>query len=591
MTRLPKLIIILAAAITALLSWGRSDRNADRDARAAADKARYIYMQSCDYLAREDGTNTMLALQAAAALDPADPIVAGDLADLMLNFTPALDSVQVMEGYRALAARFFAAPSTSGHESFNQLMRTLGDYNMMLLYLRTMNEHFPDNPAIAFQRADLLLAIGLQRSQNARIDSAIAIYDSIEAASGPSEQLLRRRIKLATIGMADSVDVLSGIADYAAAYPADPQAMFNTAELYYIFDLEDSTAVYIDRACAIDSTFAPAFLGRANFAMMRGDTVTYNRRVEEILSSSSIEFEYKNEMLRDYTSRWLNDSTQSEHILALFGIMQEIHPGEPDMHRLYAAYLTHIGDSTAVDEMHRAVELDPDNGDLMLQLLNTQMQFGDTDGAITTGYEGTRRFGDMPAFPIFTALNLTTKSRAQEALDFLTSVDKSIFNNDALLAAYYRTLGDIYASLKSYAEAIEAYEKTLSYDHTDTMAMNNLAYFLAITDGNLDEALRLIERALSEADSNPVYLDTYAWVLFKRKNYAEARVQIDLALELLDEYGMADHTDYYDHAGDIYFMNGMPAEALTMWKKALELEPDNEKIARKVEFKTYFFDD
>lgn len=591
MTRLPKLIFIITAVITALLSWGRNDRNADRDARAAADKARYIYMQSCDYLAREDGTNAMLALQAAAALDPNDPIIAGDLADLMLNFTPSLDSIQVMDGYRALAARFFAAPATSGHESFNQLMRSLGDYNMMLLYLRTMNEHYPDNPAIAFQRADLLLAVGLQREQTTRVDSAISIYDSIEAASGPSEQLLRRRIKLATIGMADSVDVLKGIAGYAAAYPADPQAMFNVAELYYIFDLEDSTAVYIDRACAIDSTFAPAYLGRANFAMMQGDTVAYNRRVEEILSSSAIEFEYKNEMLRDYTSRWLNDSTQSEQILTLFGIMQEIHPGEPDMHRLYAAYLSHIGDSTAVDEMRRAVELDPDNSETLLQLMNTQIEFGDTDAAITTGLEGTRRFSDMAAFPIFTALHMSNKSRTQEALDLLKSVDMSIFNNDAFLAVYYRTLGDLYASLKLYAEAIDAYETALGYDYTDTLAMNNLSYFLAITDGDLDEALRLIERALAESDSNPIYLDTYAWVLFKRKNYAEARVQIDLALELLDEFGMTDHSDYYDHAGDIYFMNGMPAEAIEMWQKALKLEPDNEKIARKVEFKTYFFDD
>lgn len=44
--------------------------------------------------------------------------------------------------------------------------------------------------------------------------------------------------------------------------------------------------------------------------------------------------------------------------------------------------------------------------------------------------------------------------------------------------------------------------------------------------------------------------------------------------------------DIYDHAGDIYFMNGEKDKAVEFWRKAHELDPENKIIARKLELKT-----
>ncbi|MDE6334054.1 MAG: tetratricopeptide repeat protein, partial [Muribaculaceae bacterium] len=49
-------------------------------------------------------------------------------------------------------------------------------------------------------------------------------------------------------------------------------------------------------------------------------------------------------------------------------------------------------------------------------------------------------------------------------------------------------------------------------------------------------------------------------------------------------------SEIYDHAGDIYFMTGDHKEALEFWKKAHELDPADEKIKKKIKYKTYFFD-
>lgn len=100
------------------------------------------------------------------------------------------------------------------------------------------------------------------------------------------------------------------------------------------------------------------------------------------------------------------------------------------------------------------------------------------------------------------------------------------------------------------------------------------------------------ERALgieeaTDGTQSATTLDTYAWVLFKLKDYAKARETIDQALEADDDGG---NGEILEHAGDIYFMTGNPADALEFWKQALELDPDNELLQRKVKHKTFFFE-
>lgn len=48
------------------------------------------------------------------------------------------------------------------------------------------------------------------------------------------------------------------------------------------------------------------------------------------------------------------------------------------------------------------------------------------------------------------------------------------------------------------------------------------------------------------------------------------------------------NSEIYDHAGDIYYHAGDRAEAVEMWKAALELDPENKLIQKKVRQKRYF---
>lgn len=98
----------------------------------------------------------------------------------------------------------------------------------------------------------------------------------------------------------------------------------------------------------------------------------------------------------------------------------------------------------------------------------------------------------------------------------------------------------------------------------------------------------MIKKAVEGRPDEPTSLDTYAWVLFKLKRYPEAKEIIDKALSLTEAANVS--AEEYDHAGDIYFMNGDRDKALEYWKEALKLDNDNASIKRKVKNKTIFFD-
>lgn len=66
------------------------------------------------------------------------------------------------------------------------------------------------------------------------------------------------------------------------------------------------------------------------------------------------------------------------------------------------------------------------------------------------------------------------------------------------------------------------------------VALNGLAYFRALNERELDEALEDIERALRLEGETSAYLDTRGFVHLKRKEFGAAKRDLDRAIELAE---------------------------------------------------------
>jgi len=85
-----------------------------------------------------------------------------------------------------------------------------------------------------------------------------------------------------------------------------------------------------------------------------------------------------------------------------------------------------------------------------------------------------------------------------------------------------RVIGTVQEDMGDKAGAVASYRKALQNAPDDLSAANNLAFVLADSGGNLNEALQIATDALRKAPDSPVLQDTLAWIHVKRGETAAA---------------------------------------------------------------------
>ena len=86
-----------------------------------------------------------------------------------------------------------------------------------------------------------------------------------------------------------------------------------------------------------------------------------------------------------------------------------------------------------------------------------------------------------------------------------------------------------------YSKKIEAYEALLPYDSRNMGVLNNLAWALCMSDGDLERAEQLSQITIMTEPNNPVFLDTYAWIAYKLGDCETAKFFIQRAMQYMDD--------------------------------------------------------
>jgi predicted Zn-dependent protease len=101
--------------------------------------------------------------------------------------------------------------------------------------------------------------------------------------------------------------------------------------------------------------------------------------------------------------------------------------------------------------------------------------------------------------------------------------------------------------------------------------LNNIAYSLAETGGNLDEALRLAQHALQKKPGHPTLTDTLGWIYLK-KGMKDSAVQ---TFTNLVRQQPQDPTFRY-HLGMAFLEKGDKTKAKSEFEKSLSNQPSSE---------------
>jgi tetratricopeptide (TPR) repeat protein len=120
-------------------------------------------------------------------------------------------------------------------------------------------------------------------------------------------------------------------------------------------------------------------------------------------------------------------------------------------------------------------------------------------------------------------------------------------------------------------EALGTYRRLLELNAEDAIANNAVAYLVTETGGNLDEALKLAQKALQLSPKQPNFSDTLGWIYFKR-NLNDSAVQVYRALT--QDY--PDNPLFHYHFGMVLLQKGDKATAKTELNNALSKKPSDE---------------
>lgn len=149
---------------------------------------------------------------------------------------------------------------------------------------------------------------------------------------------------------------------------------------------------------------------------------------------------------------------------------------------------------------------------------------------------------------------------------------------DDFVADYRYALSGVYIDLNQVDKAADHLKALVAKEPDNPTFNNDLGFIWADHDMNLEESEKLIRKAIEDdrkqrlkespddTKDNPAYLDSLGWVLYKQKKYKEAKPHLLKAVEQKD----GQHVEIYDHLADCHLALGEKAEAIAIWKKALE---------------------
>lgn len=171
-----------------------------------------------------------------------------------------------------------------------------------------------------------------------------------------------------------------------------------------------------------------------------------------------------------------------------------------------------------------------------------------------------------PDQPYLYQLNAVSHIMLHNYEDALKSLEKGrrFVAEKSMMLTFDTNIADCYHQLNNKEKVYETYNKILRYDPENIYVLNNYAYYLALDNQELEKALAMSEKTIKAEPKNSMYLDTYAWVLYKMGRYQEAKKYIEKVFKYDKHPGGIN----YEHLGDILYQLGDKKNAVKNWEKA-----------------------
>lgn len=487
---------------------------------------------------------------------------------------------QVPQGQVALEQAVAFAPDNYWYsQGLVSLYQQQNELDKAAALLEKMVTRFPSKQDPLFSLLDIY-------SRQEKYNDVISTLNRLEKRLGKNEQLSMEKFRI-YLQMKDDKKAFQEIESLVQEYPMDMRYQVILGDVYLQNGKKQEAYDAYQKVLAVEPDNPMALFSMASYYEQTGQKELYQQQLDTLLLNKKVTSDTKISVMRQVIAENEQSSAKdSTQVIALFDRMMKQDMDDPQIPMLYSQYLLSKNmEQKAVPVLEQVVDLDPTNKAARLMLVSAAVKKEDYKQIIKVCEPGIEATPDALELYYYLAIAYHQAEQGDSVLSVCNRALEHITpdTRKEVISDFYSIMGDIYHTKKQMTEAYAAYDSALVYNPSNIGALNNYAYYLSVERRDLDKAEEMSYKTVKAEPNNSTYLDTYAWILFEKGNYAEARIYIDNAMKNDGEKSDV----IVEHCGDIYFMTGDVEGALKYWKKALEMGSESKTLKQKIEKKKY----
>ena len=487
---------------------------------------------------------------------------------------------QVPQGQVALEQAVAFAPDNYWYsQGLVSLYQQQNELDKAAALLEKMVTRFPSKQDPLFSLLDIY-------SRQEKYNDVISTLNRLEKRLGKNEQLSMEKFRI-YLQMKDDKKAFQEIESLVQEYPMDMRYQVILGDVYLQNGKKQEAYDAYQKVLAVEPDNPMALFSMASYYEQTGQKELYQQQLDTLLLNKKVTSDTKISVMRQVIAENEQSSAKdSTQVIALFDRMMKQDMDDPQIPMLYSQYLLSKNmEQEAVPVLEQVVDLDPTNKAARLMLVSAAVKKEDYKQIIKVCEPGIEATPDALELYYYLAIAYHQAEQGDSVLSVCNRALEHITpdTRKEVVSDFYSIMGDIYHTKKQMTEAYAAYDSALVYNPSNIGALNNYAYYLSVERRDLDKAEEMSYKTVKAEPNNSTYLDTYAWILFEKGNYAEARIYIDNAMKNDGEKSDV----IVEHCGDIYFMTGDVEGALKYWKKALEMGSESKMLKQKIEKKKY----
>jgi tetratricopeptide (TPR) repeat protein len=552
---------------------------------SAADAARlsYFYLEAQTKRWKGDYAGAFSLLRHCLEINPASPAA---LFDLSLCYDALRDTAGVertLKGAAALAPDnyWYRQRLADFYVGRRDVPKAIGVYEQIY-------NLFPSHGSEA-----LASLIDLYNAEGSGAKTIEAL-DRLEQREGKSEQISREKV-LIYQSLGKEKKAYAEMQSLIREYPADIHYRLGLGNLY-LDNKKPALALAVYRELQKSAPSDPALLlSLVNYYRQTGNDSLCRAQMDSLLYNPKADTDVKVALLQQYVAESERAGGDSIAMLRRFHRVMAQPMDDATLPGLCVQYMLykHFPMDSIAPVLDRVLALEPENTDARVRLLLYEQMRKNYPEAARLCNQGTLYNPEMLAFFYYEGTSYIMLDKKTEALDAFRRGMKAVKadSDPEMVSELYAASGDILRDMGRKDEAYAMYDSCLTYKYDNAGCLNNYAYYLSLDRQRLPKAEEMSLRTVKAEPRNKTYLDTYAWVLFVEKRYTEARIYIDQVVppDSLDSLDRDPNITggLVEHAGDIYYMLGKRAQAMTYWLKAQQMGGASEALTRKIRLKKY----